>query len=95
MEKIKSYMKYFKNICLCGIFGIVLISAVSYVLVANANSEEVAGQDALQTEAAIYKRLLKIEKQVNQIRENQKQIEAKNLEIKNELANLKIWIYRR
>lgn len=40
-------------------------------------------------------RLARLEKDLQEVRQNQEKIEAKNSEIKTELANLRIWIYRR
>lgn len=40
-------------------------------------------------------RLARLEQAVQTVRQNQEKIEAKNNEIKTELANLRIWIYRR
>ena len=89
-------MSHWKAFFLSGIFGIVLLGAVSVVFAAKTIPARAAGQeDSSQSDTDTYKRLLKIEKQIDHIRENQKQIEAKNSEIKAELASLKIWIYRR
>ncbi len=46
-------------------------------------------------EASVSRELLKVEKQVQEIKENQKKVDAKNAEIAAELANLRIWINRR
>ena len=68
---------------------------ITGAVVAESAQEQRAESSAVQEDANVYKRLLRIEKQIKTVSANQKKIEAKNSEIKTELANLRVWIYRR
>ncbi len=76
---------------------VILAMFLSCALLLNpvAQAEEASKPAGKQDGNTISERLLKAEKELRAISENQKKIEAKNSEIKIELANLRIWIYRR
>lgn len=53
------------------------------------------GEVPAPKENALGQQLIKIERQIKQIQETQKTIDAKHAEVKKELANLRVWIHRR